>query len=206
MISVIIPAFNEGKNIGNVLSVLEKIKMIDEIIVVNDGSTDNTREQALKYNVKLLDLKVNSGKGGAIKTGIEQSTGDVIVMLDADLIGLKEKHFYDLVSPIINDEADMTIGIFSSGRKSTDLAQKIAPFLSGQRAIKRKYLIGIEKMDVSKYGLEVVLNKHALKNNLRVKNIQLENITHVMKEEKLGFIKGLHARLKMYLDIARVWI
>ena len=144
MISVVIPAFNEGKNIGRVLSVLETIDMIDEIIVVNDGSTDDTKEQALKHDVKLVDLPKNQGKGKALKAGIDNAKGDIIVMLDADLIGLTEKHFVNLVSPVLKDEADMTIGIFSGGRKSTDFAQKVAPFLSGQRAIKRQFLENIE--------------------------------------------------------------
>ncbi|MFV9567498.1 glycosyltransferase family 2 protein [Thermoanaerobacter mathranii] len=206
MISVVIPAFNEGKNIGRVLSVLETIDMIDEIIVVNDGSTDDTKEQALKHDVKLVDLPKNQGKGKALKAGIDNAKGDIIVMLDADLIGLTEKHFVNLVSPVLKDEADMTIGIFSGGRKSTDFAQKVAPFLSGQRAIKRQFLENIEKMEISKFGVEIALNKHAKKNKLRVLNVPLENLSHVMKEEKLGLIKGFYARLKMYFDILKMGI
>ncbi|MGH2331854.1 MULTISPECIES: glycosyltransferase family 2 protein [Thermoanaerobacter] len=206
MISVVIPAFNEGKNIGRVLSVLETIDMIDEIIVVNDGSTDDTKEQALKHDVKLVDLPKNQGKGKALKAGIDNAKGDIIVMLDADLIGLTEKHFVNLVSPVLKDEADMTIGIFSGGRKSTDFAQKVAPFLSGQRAIKRQFLENIEKMEISKFGVEIALNKHAKKNKLRVVNVPLENLSHVMKEEKLGLIKGFYARLKMYFDILKMGI
>lgn len=206
MISVVIPAFNEEKNIGRVLSVLETIDLIDEIIVVNDGSTDDTKEQALKYNVKLVDLPKNQGKGKALKVGIENSKGDIIVMLDADLIGLTEKHFVNLVSPVLKNEADMTIGIFSGGRKSTDFAQKIAPFLSGQRAIKRQFLENIEEMEISRFGVEIALNRHAEKNKLRVVNVPLENMSHVMKEEKLGLIRGFYARLKMYFDILKMWI
>ncbi|AEM78777.1 glycosyltransferase family 2 protein [Thermoanaerobacter wiegelii] len=206
MISVVIPAFNEEKNIGRVLSVLETIDLIDEIIVVNDGSTDDTKEQALKYNVKLVDLEKNQGKGKALKAGIDNSKGDIIVMLDADLIGLTEKHFFNLVSPVLKNEADMTIGIFSGGRKSTDFAQKIAPFLSGQRAIKRQFLENIEEMEISRFGVEIALNRHAEKNKLRVVNVPLENMSHVMKEEKLGLIRGFYARLKMYFDILKMWI
>ncbi|AIS52487.1 glycosyl transferase family 2 [Thermoanaerobacter kivui] len=206
MISVIVPAFNEGKNIGRVLSVLEKIDIIDEIIVVNDGSTDDTKEQALKYNVKVFDLEENSGKGKALKAGIENSKGDIIVMLDADLIGLTEKHFLSLVNPVLKDEADMTIGIFAGGRKFTDFAQKVAPFLSGQRAIKRKFLENIQEMEMSRFGVEIALNRHAIKNNLRIVNVPLENMTHVMKEEKLGFFRGFYARLRMYFDIIKMWV
>ncbi|ERM92325.1 MULTISPECIES: glycosyltransferase family 2 protein [Caldanaerobacter] len=206
MISVIVPAYNEGKNIGRVLSVLEKIDVIDEIIVVNDGSTDNTEEEAKKYKVKVINLEKNQGKGRALKEGVLNAKGDIIVMLDADLIGFTEKHFYSLVMPVVKDEADMTVGIFSGGRKSTDLAQKIAPFLSGQRAIKKKFLEDIKEMEISKFGVEVALNRYAKKNNLRVVTVPLENMTHVMKEEKLGFVKGFAARMKMYFEILRMWV
>ncbi|MGB9809042.1 MAG: glycosyltransferase family 2 protein [Caldanaerobacter sp.] len=206
MISVIVPAYNEGKNIGRVLSVLEKIEIIDEIVVVNDGSTDNTREEAQKYRVKLINLEKNQGKGKALKEGVLNSKGDIIVMLDADLIGFTEKHFYALVMPVIKDEADMTVGIFSGGRTSTDLAQKIAPFLSGQRAIKRKFIEDIKEMEISKFGVEVALNRYAKKNRLRVVTVPLENMTHVMKEEKLGLVKGFAARMKMYFEILKMWL
>jgi glycosyltransferase involved in cell wall biosynthesis len=209
MISVIIPAYNEEKMIGNVLSVLTKIDIIDEIIVVNDGSEDNTVAEAEKYNIILINLKKNMGKGAAVKAGIEKSKGDIIVMLDADLVGLTETHFLSLINPILNDSADMSIGVFSSGRKSTDLAQKIAPFLSGQRAMNKKYFIDFlnsKDLDTCKYGLEIALTKYAKVKKLRLVQIPFENMTHIMKEEKLGILKGFYARIKMYLDILKIWV
>lgn len=209
MISVIIPAYNEGKNIKDVLKVLEKINIIDETIVVNDGSTDDTEKVVSLFNVKLINLKTNLGKGAALKRGIQAANGDVLVLLDADLIGFTPEHFNKLVKPVLDNKCDMAVGIFSSGRKRTDLAQKIAPFLSGQRALKKDVLIDfINKSDVDilKYGIEVALTKYAKEKHLRVQHVQLENMTHVMKEEKLGFIKGFKARLMMYKDILKVWI
>ena len=206
MISVVIPAYNEGKNIGRVLESLKKIKNINEIIVVNDGSSDDTKEQVLKYNVKLINLNINTGKGNAVKIGIENASGDIIVLLDADLVGLTETHFNNLVYPVLNNKADMTVGIFSSGRTFTDLAQKVAPFLSGQRAIRKSVLGDLKKLEFTNFGVEIALNKLAKENNWKVENVLLENMTHIMKEEKLGFFKGFKARMKMYYDIIRMWI
>ncbi|MDI3476848.1 MAG: hypothetical protein PWQ59_373 [Thermoanaerobacterium sp.] len=209
MISVIIPAYNEEKNIKNVLNVLKKINIIDEIIVVNDGSTDDTEKVVSLFEVKLINLRTNLGKGAAIKRGIQAASGDFLVLLDADLIGFTPEHFNKLVEPVLENNCDMTVGIFSSGRKRTDLAQKIAPFLSGQRALKKDLFIEFindKDIDILKYGIEVALTKYAKEKHLRVRHVQLENMTHIMKEEKLGFIKGFKARLRMYKDILKVWM
>jgi len=209
MISVIIPAYNEEKNIKNVLNVLKKINIIDEIIVVNDGSTDNTEKEVLLFDVKLVNFDKNLGKGAAVKRGIQIAKGDVLVLLDADLVGFTPNHFSKLVKPVLENNCGMTVGVFSSGRKRTDLAQKIAPFLSGQRALKKDLFlefINDKDIDILKYGIEIALTKYAKEKNLRVQHVQLENMTHIMKEEKLGFIKGFRARLRMYKDILKVWM
>jgi polyisoprenyl-phosphate glycosyltransferase len=204
-ITAIIPAYNEGQTIGNVLDCLIRIEKITQIIVVSDGSTDDTAEVAAAYDIEVIDLAENVGKGGAMKAGIERCSNDNILFLDADLIGLTEQHVNDLIMPVINNEAEMTIGIFKNGRMVTDLAQKVTPYLSGQRAIKKILLDKIPNIDISRYGVEVALTKFADKNSVRTKEIYLEDMTHVTKEEKLGLIKGMHARFKMYWDIMKVF-
>jgi glycosyltransferase involved in cell wall biosynthesis len=204
-ITAIIPAYNEGQTIGNVLDCLIKIEKVTQIIVVSDGSTDDTAEVASTYDVELINLSENVGKGGAMKAGIERCCNDNILFLDADLIGLRSQHVNDLIMPVINNEADMTIGIFKNGRMVTDLAQKVTPYLSGQRAIKKILLDKIPNIDISRYGVEVALTKFADKNSVRIKEVYLEDMTHVTKEEKLGLIKGMHARFKMYWDIVKVF-
>lgn len=204
-ITAIIPAYNEGQTIGNILECLIKVEKITQIIVVSDGSTDETAEVAAAYDVELINLSENVGKGGAMKAGIERCNNDNILFLDADLIGLNGQHVKDLIMPVINNEVDMTIGIFKNGRMVTDLAQKVTPYLSGQRAIKKAVLDKIPNIDISRYGVEVALTKYADKNDIRTREIYLEDMTHVTKEEKLGLIKGMHARFKMYWDIMKVF-
>lgn len=202
-ITTIIPAYNEEKNIGNVLSVVKEIDLIDRIIVVSDGSEDMTAQIARDFGVDVIELKDNVGKGGAIKNGVDRTNGEIILFLDADLVGLKPKHVIDLLTPVINGECDMSIGIFNNGRFATDLAQKLTPYLSGQRAIKRYIIEGISDIDITRYGVEVALTRYVSKNNIKTKEVYLDNVTHVMKEEKLGVVKGFTARLKMYRDIAK---
>lgn len=138
-ICVVIPAYDEEKTIGNVLKPLSATRTIDEIIVVSDGSHDRTANIARSYNARVIEFDENHGKTNAVLTGVKNTDADIILMLDADLIGLKEEHITSLLQPVIDNKADMTIGIFDSGRGVTDFAQKIAPFLSGQRAICRTF-------------------------------------------------------------------
>jgi len=202
IIKALIPAYNEEKTIGDIIDVLNGTSLIDEVIVVDDGSQDNTYREANKRKARIYKLDLNKGKGAALQKGISEIETDIIVLLDGDLIGLNKQHIYKLINPLISDEADMTIGVFKNGRGLTDLAQIVSPKLSGQRAIKMAELLKVKNLADRGFGVEVALNKH-FKDNKRVKKVDLKNLTHVMKEEKIGFIKGVKARSKMYLDILK---
>ncbi|WIV10895.1 glycosyltransferase [Proteiniborus sp. MB09-C3] len=203
-VTVIIPAYNEGKTIGEVIKVVKKVKLVDKVIVVSDGSVDNTVDIAKKHDVEILELVNNIGKGGALSKGVDATYSEIILFLDADLIGINEQHVIDLLIPVIDGEVDMTIGVFTNGRFTTDLAQKVAPYLSGQRAIKRYIFENIPGIDITRYGVEVALTKYVANNNIKSKEVTLKNLTHVMKEEKLGLVKGFASRLKMYWDIVKI--
>lgn len=200
-VAAIIPAYNEEKTIGNVLKPLSAMEIIDEIIVISDGSYDNTASIARDYNARVIELEKNQGKSNAVLKGVNVTDAEVIIMLDADLIGLTENHVLSLVEPVLKNGVDMTIGIFKHGRGATDFAQKIAPFLSGQRVITRKVIDKLLKYKVKDYGIEMALTLMADREKINVKEIYLEDLTHVMKEEKRGLFLGFLSRVKMYWDI-----
>lgn len=202
-IAAIIPAYNEEKTIGSVLRALKGISIINRIIVVSDGSTDNTADIARCLGCEVIVLDRNTGKGGAMKAGVERCREDVILFLDADLIGLKKFHILELLDPVVSGRADMSIGVFYGGRLTTDIPQRLTPNLSGQRAVKRYIMESIPDLYLSRYGVEVAITAYAAKNNFKVEMVKLKNMSHYTKEEKLGFIKGLCARLRMYMDIVK---
>ncbi|MDD4896031.1 MAG: glycosyltransferase family 2 protein, partial [Atribacterota bacterium] len=193
-ISVIIPAYNEEGTIANVIKTVKKVPEINSIIVVSDGSTDQTVKIATSLEVNVYEIERNVGKGGAIKKGFDQTDSEILLFLDADLIGLKTRHIYSLVNPIISNLADMTIGIFSKGRLLTDLSQFIMPYLSGQRAMKREIINLIPDIDLLKYGLEIAITKTVKKYHYRVDKIKLTNLSQIIKEEKYGIIEGTKKR------------
>ncbi|MDD4752839.1 MAG: glycosyltransferase [Desulfitobacteriaceae bacterium] len=203
-ISAVIPAYNEEHTIADIVTVLTMVPEIKEIIVVSDGSCDNTPDEARRAGARVFELAQNMGKGGAMMIGANVARYDIILFLDADLVGLTTNHVRSLIYPIIFNEAEMTIGIFEGGRFATDLAQMVAPYLSGQRALRRELLTEMNNLEASRFGVEVALTWYAEKHHVRVKEIELSGMTHVMKEEKLGLARGLAARMKMYWEIAKV--
>lgn len=200
-VSAIIPAYNEEKTILDVIDTLKEVEKINEIIVISDGSKDNTAQIARESGVIVIELDENMGKGAAISEGLKVCKGDIVLFLDADLIGLNNKHVCCLLEPVLRDECDMAVGLFSSGRISTDLAQKISPKLSGQRAVKKPILDTMTNLEITGYGLEIALSMHVKREKVRVMEIGLDDLTHVMKEEKLGLVKGFGQRMKMYWEI-----
>jgi len=202
--AIIVPAYNEEKNISGVLSVLKQFQNECEVLIVNDGSIDKTSEIAISHGFKVLELNQNMGKSFAMWMGVKNTSAPIILFIDADLIGINASHIKSLIEPIYQNVADMTLGIFASGRGITDLAQKLAPFLTGQRASKRWIIESLpQKHWTSGFGIEIALTRYAKENNLKLKNVYLHNATHAMKEEKLGFFRGVLARLHMYWDIIR---
>ena len=119
-LSIIVPVYNESRTIRRILSSITEVELTDgikkEIIVVNDGSSDDTEELVLKFIEDNPDIQihyckhtVNRGKGAALHTGIEKVTGDFLVIQDADL-EYDPEEFNDLLKPVIKDYADVVYG------------------------------------------------------------------------------------------------
>jgi glycosyltransferase involved in cell wall biosynthesis len=204
-VSAIIPAFNEAERIGAVIEPLLDVPQVDEIIVVDDGSFDDTAQVARGFGVKVIKLPENRGKALALDAGVKEAKNDFLLFLDADLIGLRPSHVQKLLSAYAEGGADIVIGIFKEGRAATDISMKIAPFLSGQRVLHRRIWERARKAldEDTSFGAEIALTKAALKEGWKHRRVHLEGVSHVRKEEKRGFRDGLRDRFHMYRDILR---
>lgn len=178
-VSALVPAYNEELEIANVLESLKKSHFIDEIICINDGSTDNTLSQIKKTKgVKLLNLKVNHGKGYAITKGILRAKGEIIIFIDADMRGLNDWCIEKLISPLASGKYDAVIGYPTYGN-----LDKLFRPISGERSyFKNDLLPLIPKMKKKGYGLELYLN-YVFKDK-RVKLFPLKGVRHMLKYEK----------------------
>jgi glycosyltransferase involved in cell wall biosynthesis len=151
----------------------------------------------------VVALEQNVGKGGAMKAGANHASCDVLLFVDADLVGLQAMHIDALVEPVLSGRTEMSIGVFSEGRVSTDLAQKIAPSLSGQRAVKKAFFDTVPKLESSRFGVEMALTHYAERRGINIIKVPLPWLSQVTKEEKRGLLPGLQARLEMYRDIVK---
>ena len=198
-VAAIIPAYNEEARIAAVLHAVTGVAAVDEVIVVNDGSTDGTAQAAQAIEgVQVVTLPHNKGKGGAMREGATRTQADVLLFFDADLVGLTPRHVQDLLAPVCSGEATMAMGIFKGGRLWTDMAQFFAPAITGQRAIRRDVFLHIPDLESVGYGIELAINDYVHSQGLIRKDITLRGVTHPMKEEKLGWARGAASRSRMY--------
>lgn len=112
-LSIIMPVYNEIGTIRKILSRVEKAPlpkgMKREIIIIDDGSTDGTRNIIKNLKHKVILHKKNLGKGGAVKTGFTHATGDIIIIQDADL-EYDPRDYGKVIAPILRKEAEVVYG------------------------------------------------------------------------------------------------
>jgi hypothetical protein len=207
-VCLVIPAFNESARIEATLEVVRRTDGLARVLVVDDGSTDATTvlaqaAAALDPRLSVITLPANLGKASAVLAGVQAAGTDIVAFVDADLVGLHPAHLADLIRPVVAGECDMTLGLFRVGRLQTDLSHRIAPFLSGQRCLRWSLFRDTPHLDGARAGVEVALSIHAWHNGLRVKSVPWNGVTHVMKTEKMGRVRGLWTHFCMYAEILR---
>lgn len=206
-ISCLIPAFNEAQRIGQVLEIVQTSSLVDEIIVVDDGSSDGTRDIVSRFStVRLISHDHNRGKSAAICTGIEVAQNDTILMIDADLVGLTRENIDSLIRPVWNGEADISLSLRSikPNRRSPLIWHLIGlDYISGERVLPKKiFTENLDKiLQLPNFGLEVFLNNLIVKNKYRIKVVAWPNVVSPMKSVKYGFWSGVVSDIKMIRDI-----
>lgn len=149
-VSAIIPAYNEEGWVGKTVQTLRGLNEIKEIIVVDDGSADNTYHEAREAGAEVYRFSRNRGKSQALREGARIARGEILAFVDADL-GETAGEFRKLIASVLADEADMVIGCLQAPRRAgLGLVKSLAYWgiryhtgqgmvapLSGQRVLKR---------------------------------------------------------------------
>ncbi|MFZ2125067.1 MAG: glycosyltransferase family 2 protein [Candidatus Saccharimonadales bacterium] len=205
-ISVVIAAYNEAPRIERVLKVVDNHPLIDEVIVVNDGSCDGTSEVCKKFKLKLIENEKNLGKTLSVKKGILASKNDLIMLLDADLIGLDSQAIEQLAKPVLSGRVNWTLSV----RKNSFAIMRLAKidWMSGERVVPKKLLMDDliwSRPDIG-YSLETLMNKSLLDSKRTFRSVFLPNVSNTNKSNKNGngFVRGWAKNFHMIGQISKV--
>lgn len=209
-LAAIIPVYDEAGRVGQVLSVLREVACLKEIIVVDDGSNDSTFDEVnqcvnLDERIRVLSHANNRGKGQAVHTGMKATRATHLLMLDGDLVDLKPHHIHDLIQPVIDGEADMTLGLFRGGRYKTDLSHWFVPWLTGQRCLRKDLFRYVSLNAAAGYGIETALTVASRQQGWRCQHVVLRGVDHPPSEFHRGVWPGIKMRAKMNAQILRAF-
>jgi glycosyltransferase involved in cell wall biosynthesis len=213
---VVIPVYNELGTIKEIVSRVQAVDLEKEIIIVDDGSTDGTRELLQEItlsheNIKVLYHDLNQGKGAALRTGFEGATGDIIIIQDADL-EYDPREYPVLLEPILDGRADIVYGSrFLGGPHRVlffwhYLGNKFLTLLSNAltnlnlsdmetcyKVFRREVLSGIE-LKSNRFGFEPEFTAKVAKKGVRIYETPISYSGRTYAEgKKIGWKDGLKA-------------
>lgn len=220
-IMAIVPAYNEEKNIYKVVSSIKKYRPDVDVLVVNDGSTDDTSYEARRAGARVIDITCNLGIGGAVQTGYIYAIDngyDIVIQIDGD--GQHDaKDLSRLINCIETGEADMAIGsrfIDSTGYKPTLLRKigieffsiiaslligcPIKDTTSGYRAVNRKVI----ELFANYYPLdypEVEALVYASRRGVKIKEISVDMKERAEGRSSITPFKAFYYMIKVTLAL-----
>ena len=210
------PVYNEATTIKEILGKINSINIDKEIIVIDNYSTDKTRDVLQDIlnkkeftNIKVIYHSYNKGKGTSVREGIQEANGKLVVIQDADL-EYDPKEYFNLMKPILEDKADIVLGArFTSGHNGL-LAHRLGnKFLTGflnlmfvsnlndyatcYKLARRNTFINLGLQSTS-FDIEVEIVSKALKNHLRIVEVPISYYPRSYAEgKKIRWIDGLQA-------------
>jgi glycosyltransferase involved in cell wall biosynthesis len=199
-IAAIVPAYNEEKTIKEVVRVLRASRRFKEVIVVSDGSTDNTDAFALEEGARVIHVSPNQGKGEAMLKGVASTDCPFIAFFDADLIGLQVQHVEDLLEAYPKDQRMMRVGFIDRGSVA-NYCSVFFPWISGERVMPRELIESIEPAFLHRFMVESSLNYGARILGITRSRVVLRGLGIRRKIEKVGVVSGVAQYAKMIKQI-----
>jgi hypothetical protein len=209
----VVPAKNNGQTVGATVHAVAGIPEVDEVVVVDDASSDMTGVTAAEAGARVVSLAQNRGKGGAMREGLATvENASVLLFIDADT-GESAASARLLLEPVLKGEADLAVGILpAAGRRGGfGIVRKLAAWgiekacgfrtdapLSGQRAVRADLLREMELEEA--FGLETAMTIDAVRAGMRVVEVRVE-MTHEHRGRGIG---GFIHRARQLRDVLLV--
>ncbi|HEX6988110.1 MAG TPA: glycosyltransferase [Bacillota bacterium] len=209
--SVVVPAHNEAGRVGAVVAALAGLPRVSQVLVVDDGSTDATADEARRAGAEVIRLPRRRGKASALAAGVARAAGEVVLLADADL-GATAVAVAPLIDAVGDGFCDLAVGRLPPQERGGGwgLAVRLARRamvasggprlespLSGQRACRRELLRTLPTWGVG-YGVEVAINLHALRCGARIHEIDIDARHRVTGRD----LPGILHRARQFRDIA----
>ncbi len=204
-ISCIVCAYNEAGRIRDILEAVRLHPALSEVIVVNDGSTDDTETLLAGYpDIRVISYAPNRGKTYALGQGIAAASGEFLMLLDADLAGVTAADVQALADPVIAGRAQVSISL---RRNSLALYRLLGlDFVSGERVLPARLIAApaatMERLP--RWGGEVFINDLIIRERLSICVVDWPRVFNIRKYKKVGRWRGVFAELSMIGDAFRV--
>lgn len=203
-VSAIIAAYNEQDTIVDVIRAAEGHPLIDEIIVVDDGSKDSTSERARTTSANVITLEQNEGKAGAMSAGVRAARNETILFLDADILGLTHEIITLTATPVLTGKCGMFVAIRARRTYWMNRLLYFIPVLGGERALTKEIWRNVPRIYRKGFQIEIALNYYTKKTGHKMAFGVMPGLSQVIKEKKRGFWLGLWQRIKMCAEV--LWI
>jgi glycosyltransferase involved in cell wall biosynthesis len=203
--AAVIPAYNEAETVRRVVEAALLARRVDDVIVVDNASTDDTSAVAAAAGARVIHCP-EPGKGQAMAAGVAATDADVIVFLDADLVGLLPEHIDRLATGVLSGRVGMSCGLFDRGPVVNPAFLKVLPILTGQRAVRRDIFCALHYQDQKGYKIEAALNSLVADLGEPVESFVCKGLWHRTKEEKYpSAIEGFVRKQGMLLTVVAAY-
>ncbi|NBB92556.1 MAG: glycosyltransferase [Gammaproteobacteria bacterium] len=204
MVSVVMAAYNEAATVGRAVADVTGHPQVSEVIVVDDGSSDDTARRAADAGARVLRMGRNRGKAAALETGVAAAGSDVLLFLDADVTGLTHEAISAIVRPVVEGRVDMHVGLRARKTLWLNRLLRVFPIIGGERALSRRIWNLVPERHKRGYRIEVALNYTAKRFGVGMSFDLVTGVTHRTKEGKFGWRRGLLRRLDMIGQVIAV--